>query len=127
MLTKIPCYCVCDQAGHKTLLDCFLKSGRQGVIRHASYCLTCYTEAILAFLWWDLGTTESEIREGWQNGLGWRWKHVDDGFGEPGRRCPGSVTVDEDTNGQGCTNKPAVFFFAISPTLISPFTISASK
>lgn len=65
LLAKIPCYCAFDQTGHKNLLDCFLKDGKQGEYdKHASYCLICYTEAMLAFLWADLGATESEILDG---------------------------------------------------------------
>jgi hypothetical protein len=65
MLAKIPCCCACDQAGHNNLLDCFLKGGKQGEYdKHASFCLTCYAEAILAFLWDDLGATEREILDG---------------------------------------------------------------
>jgi len=65
LLAKIPCYCACDRAGHKNLLDCFLKGGKQEEYdKHASFCLTCYTEAILAFLWVDQGATEREILDG---------------------------------------------------------------
>ncbi len=65
LLSKIHCYCACDLAGHKNLLDCFLKGGKQGEYdNHASFCLTCYTQAILAFLWSNLGAADREIMEG---------------------------------------------------------------
>lgn len=65
LLAKIPCYCACDQVGHKSLLDCFLTGGKQGEYdKHASYCLACYTEAILAFLWADLGASDQEMLDG---------------------------------------------------------------
>lgn len=65
LLAKIPCYCACDQVGHKSLLDCFLKGGKQGEYdKHASFCLTCYAEAILAFLWEDLGASDQEMLDG---------------------------------------------------------------
>lgn len=67
LLAKIPCYCPCDTAGHKNLRDCFLKKGEPGKYdSHASFCITCYTQAMLAFLWAELGATDHEILEGMQ-------------------------------------------------------------
>lgn len=65
LLAKISCYCACDLSGHKNLLDCFLKGGRPGMYdNHASFCLICYSQAMLAFLWADLGATDREIVKG---------------------------------------------------------------
>lgn len=65
LIAKIPCYCKCELTGHRNLLDCFLKGGKPGIYdNHASFCLICYSQAILAFLWSDLGATDREIIEG---------------------------------------------------------------
>lgn len=65
LLVKIQCYCPCDAVGHKNLLDCFLENGKPGVYdRHASFCTICYTQAMLAFLWAELGATDHEMAEG---------------------------------------------------------------
>jgi Protein of unknown function with PCYCGC motif len=65
LLEKIHCACACEVAGHKNLLDCFLKRGKPGEYdRHASLCTICYTQAMLAFLWAELGATDQEIAAG---------------------------------------------------------------
>ncbi|MBI2353892.1 MAG: hypothetical protein HYV06_02485 [Deltaproteobacteria bacterium] len=65
LLAKIPCYCSCEQIGHKNLLYCFFDNGAPGVFnRHASFCTICYGEAMRAFLWAELGATDQEILEG---------------------------------------------------------------
>ncbi|MBI1919517.1 MAG: hypothetical protein HYS23_00400 [Geobacter sp.] len=65
LLAKIHCYCPCGEAGHKNLLYCYFKDGKAGVLdKHASFCLTCYTEALLAFSWAELGATDQEIVDG---------------------------------------------------------------
>lgn len=65
LLAKIRCYCPCDTVGHKNLLDCFLENGKPGVYdRHGSFCTICYTQAMLAFLWAELGVTDHEMAEG---------------------------------------------------------------
>ncbi len=65
LLAKILCYCSCDTVGHKNLRDCFLKKGKPDEFdNHASYCVTCYTQAMLAFLWAELGATDHMILEG---------------------------------------------------------------
>jgi len=65
LLAKIHCYCPCGETGHKNLLYCYFKDGKAGVLdKHASFCLTCYTEALLAFSWAELGATDQEIVEG---------------------------------------------------------------
>lgn len=62
----IPCYCFCDAMGHKNLLYCFWKDGIHGGAfdDHASECNICYGQAMLAFLWGDLGASHREIIEG---------------------------------------------------------------
>lgn len=59
----IPCYCFCDGMGHKNLLYCFWKDGTPGgkFDDHAASCNICYGQAMLAFLWNDLGATHDEI------------------------------------------------------------------
>lgn len=65
LLAKVRCYCPCGDVGHKNLLYCFYKDGKPGIFdKHASFCLVCYTEAMLAFSWAELGATEREIVEG---------------------------------------------------------------
>ena len=65
LLAKFPCACACNLAGHKNLLDCFLKNGKPGAYdKHASFCTICYTQAMLAFLWAELGATDHEMLEG---------------------------------------------------------------
>jgi hypothetical protein len=62
----IPCYCFCDAMGHKNLLYCFWKDGMPGreFDDHAANCNICYGQAMLAFLWNDLGATHDEIIAG---------------------------------------------------------------
>ena len=62
----IPCYCFCNAMGHKNLLYCFWKEGNPGgkFDDHASSCNICYGQAMLAFLWSDLGATHDEIIAG---------------------------------------------------------------
>jgi hypothetical protein len=52
--------------GHKNLLYCFWKDGipRGEFDDHASNCNICYGQAMLAFLWNDLGATHEEIIKG---------------------------------------------------------------
>jgi hypothetical protein len=65
LLLKIHCACACEVVGHKSLLDCFLKRGKPGVYeRHASLCTVCYTQAMMSFLWAELGATDHEIADG---------------------------------------------------------------
>lgn len=40
-LAELPCYCSCDQIGHKNLLDCFKDE-------HAEYCIICQDSALWA-------------------------------------------------------------------------------
>lgn len=62
----IPCYCFCDSMGHKNLLYCFWKNGAPGgkYDDHAANCNICYGQAMLAFLWDNLGATHDEIIAG---------------------------------------------------------------
>jgi hypothetical protein len=62
----IPCYCFCDSMGHKSLLHCFWKKGTVGgkFDDHASSCNICYGQAMLAFLWKNLGASDQEILKG---------------------------------------------------------------
>lgn len=66
LLAKIPCYCFCGEMGHKNLAHCFLKKGIPSgkYDNHASTCNVCYTEAMRAFLWKDLGASDEEILAG---------------------------------------------------------------
>jgi len=62
----IPCYCTCEEFGHKNLLYCFYKDGeiKNGFDEHGAQCLICIRQALLAFLWNDLGATHAEIMIG---------------------------------------------------------------
>lgn len=65
LLAKIHCYCPCEAIGHKNLLHCFFKNGEPEVFdKHAAFCTICYGEALLAFVWAELGATDQEIIEG---------------------------------------------------------------
>lgn len=63
---SIPCYCFCDAMGHKNLLYCFWKEGTPGgeFDDHAAGCNICVGQAMLAFLWKDLGASDEEILKG---------------------------------------------------------------
>ncbi len=64
LLAKFPCYCFCEDMGHKNLAYCFLEKGVPGKFDdHASTCNICYTQAMRAFLWNDLGASEEEIQK----------------------------------------------------------------
>ena len=41
-LAQLPCYCHCDQVGHKSLHTCFVDD-------HAAHCAVCVDEALLAY------------------------------------------------------------------------------
>lgn len=68
------CACFCDEMGHQTLAYCFLKEGKpaSGFDDHAVGCNICVRQALLAFLWNDLGASRGEIR-----------KAMGDAFGTP--------------------------------------------
>jgi hypothetical protein len=64
LLAKFPCYCFCEEMGHKNLAYCFLEQGVVGKFDdHASTCNICYTQAMRAFLWNELGVTEEEMKK----------------------------------------------------------------
>lgn len=62
----IPCYCTCDTFGHDNLLYCFFKNGvpKEGFDEHGAQCAVCLRQALLAFLWSDLGASHDEIMAG---------------------------------------------------------------
>lgn len=62
----IPCYCACDSFGYNNLLYCFYKNGdmNDGFDEHGAQCAVCIRQALLAFLWSDLGATHKEIMAG---------------------------------------------------------------
>ncbi len=51
--------------GHKNLSYCFLKNGVfEGKFDdHASECNICVAQAMMAFLWEDIGATEPEMQK----------------------------------------------------------------
>ena len=56
VLAQQPCYCHCDRAsGHRSLLDCYRDD-------HASGCLICIKEALLARKLHAEGLSDAEIR-----------------------------------------------------------------
>lgn len=68
VLYQQPCYCGCDrEAGHRSLLDCFVDT-------HASVCSTCKEEGLYAYLETKKGKTPAQIRAGIIKG---EWKNVD--------------------------------------------------
>jgi Protein of unknown function with PCYCGC motif len=68
VLYQQPCYCYCDRnAGHKSLLDCYLSE-------HGSQCDICQREAVLAYQLTQKGKTPGQIRAAIIHG---DWKAVD--------------------------------------------------
>ncbi len=64
LLGKFPCYCFCEEMGHKNLTYCFLENWAVGKFDdHASNCNICYTQAMRAFLWNQLGATEDQMQK----------------------------------------------------------------
>ena len=56
-LAQLPCYCHCDQVGHKSLHTCFVDD-------HAAHCAVCVDEALLAYqLQRDENLTPEQVRE----------------------------------------------------------------
>jgi hypothetical protein len=66
LLAKFPCYCFCESMGHKNLSYCFLEKGRvDGKFDdHASTCNICVAQALMAFLWEEMGATDAEMQKG---------------------------------------------------------------
>jgi hypothetical protein len=68
VLYQQPCFCHCDrEVGHESLLDCFVDT-------HASGCLLCKKEAVLAYDESKQGKTAAQIRQDIIDG---KWKAVD--------------------------------------------------
>ncbi len=64
LLAKFPCYCFCEDMGHKNLSYCFLEKGVPGKYDdHASTCNICINQALMAFLWNELGASEEEMQK----------------------------------------------------------------
>ncbi len=65
LLAKFACYCFCESMGHKNLSYCFLQKGTVGKFDdHASTCNICVAQAMMAFLWEEIGATEAEMQKG---------------------------------------------------------------
>ncbi len=60
------CYCFCAALGRTTLLGCFRQDGRVDgrFDPHASGYGICNGEALLSFLWKNLGASDAEIERG---------------------------------------------------------------
>lgn len=55
----------CDERKYRNLLDTFLINGEAGKYnRHAASCTTCCSEAILIFLWNEIGASPGDINGG---------------------------------------------------------------
>jgi hypothetical protein len=63
---RLPCFCSCEAFGHKSLLHCFWQAGKVGgkFDDHAAGCVICYGQAMLAFLWKNLGASDADIIKG---------------------------------------------------------------
>lgn len=65
VLAQQPCYCYCDRAGHRSLLDCFRTN-------HAANCLVCIKETHLAERMTAGAKSATEIRSAIIRG---EWRH----------------------------------------------------
>ncbi len=64
LLAKFPCYCFCQEMGHKNLSYCFLEKGEPNKFNdHASACNICVTQALMAFLWNEVGAKKEEMQK----------------------------------------------------------------
>jgi len=65
LLAKFSCYCFCESMGHKNLSYCFLEKGvADGKFDdHASDCNICVAQAMMAFLWAEIGATDAEMQK----------------------------------------------------------------
>jgi hypothetical protein len=65
LLSKFLCYCFCEGMGHKNLSYCFLEKGvADGKFDdHASDCNICVAQAMMAFLWAEIGATDAEMQK----------------------------------------------------------------
>lgn len=56
-IAQLPCYCHCDKSiGHKSLHSCFQDT-------HASQCVVCVNEALIAYNMQKSGMSPAQIRE----------------------------------------------------------------
>lgn len=62
------CYCFCDVMGHTDLRWCFLKEGdlAKEFDDHGSGCNICYGQAMMAFLWQDVGIPPEKMVQGFE-------------------------------------------------------------
>lgn len=67
VLAQQPCYCYCDRAGHRSLLDCYASD-------HGARCLNCIKEAFLAAQLTKQGKKPAQIRDAIIRG---EWRTVD--------------------------------------------------
>lgn len=64
LLAKFPCYCFCEEMGHKNLAYCFLEKGVVGKFDdHASTCNICTTQAMRAFLWKEMDASDGDMQK----------------------------------------------------------------
>ncbi|OGP92556.1 MAG: hypothetical protein A2156_08775 [Deltaproteobacteria bacterium RBG_16_48_10] len=72
LLAKFPCYCFCEGMGHKNLAYCFLEKGAAGgnFDDHASTCNICFAQAMMAFLWDEMGATDAEMQKAMKEAYG---------------------------------------------------------
>lgn len=65
LLAQFSCYCFCEGMGHKNLAYCFLEKGVAGgnFDDHASTCNVCFAQAMMAFLWDEMGATDAEMQK----------------------------------------------------------------
>ncbi len=66
LLKKSQCYCFCEAMGHENLLHCFWKKGKAGkkLDAHGADCKVCWIQAMLAFLWKEMGASDEDISQG---------------------------------------------------------------
>ncbi|MBI5604383.1 MAG: hypothetical protein HY879_13635 [Deltaproteobacteria bacterium] len=63
LLANFPCYCFCEEMGHKNLSYCFLKQGTLGKFdNHAANCNVCNAQTMHAFLLNELGVSVGRIK-----------------------------------------------------------------
>jgi hypothetical protein len=72
LLAKFSCYCFCEGMGHKNLSYCFLEKGvADGKFDdHASDCNICVAQAMMAFLWAEIGATDAEMQKAMKEAYG---------------------------------------------------------
>lgn len=72
LLVKFQCYCFCEGMGHKNLAYCFLEKGAaEGKFDdHASTCNICVAQAMMAFLWEEMGASDTEMQKAMKEAYG---------------------------------------------------------